>query len=526
MKIFSMLLLILVFYSFTKTKIYYYDKCDSSFTSIIEALKSVGVTQVSVNCIKHIAKLNSIENEDLIYLNNWSFQVYIDPEVNEYLLNLLKIGKLVSYIDNYLPIEEIKTNFLNTDDFYGRRNSLMSMCEYFLKNSYMKTPFIAVLLAILDYTNNFGKIKYCQGFENYRGKTVTEISLEDLKKLNPSKCTIGCLEWKGEEAEKLLKLYLEGSKGNNNLNIEQVTLAEAKMIVNDFLNGGKRREYYDNWNQIIEWRHPRYSDHSAEVYAKLFADINSICDCWCPKSGQVDKIYKIMTESQYSSDEKNKIVKLKEKVYKLTKDLFGIEITFDNELETIVNLPYGKISIKIFDNIKFEKKGLINYVIENNKLKKFDLKYTIDIIDDLLMDLKDALKGKFHILSLKDIYKKMEKSINNANINMNYIFPFTLEYAVIFTSKLDYYTEYNSGVIYTITFNENNLIQEIVKKLIKANMFSEFLLKALELIGDGFTIFLDFLKTNSEAFSLLSIILIIIGVGITLSTGIPVPVPI
>ena len=43
------------------------------------------------------------------------------------------------------------------------------MSEYLLENSNMKTPFIAALLAILDYTNNFGKIKYCEGKENYRG---------------------------------------------------------------------------------------------------------------------------------------------------------------------------------------------------------------------------------------------------------------------------------------------------------------------------------------------------------------------
>ena len=99
---------------------------------------------------------------------------------------------------------------------------------------------------------------------------------------------------------------------------------------------------------------------------------------------------------------------------------------------------------------------------------------------------------------------------------------------VIFTSKLDYYTEYTSGVIYTITFNDNNLIEEIVKNLVKENIFAEFLIKALVFVKDGLKIFLDFLKTNSEAFSLLSIILAIIAVGLSIVTGgvFPVPIPI
>ena len=123
----------------------------------------------------------------------------------------------------------------------------------------------------------------------------------------------------------------------------------------------------------------------------------------------------------------------------------------------------------------------------------------------------------------------MEKSINNANININYYFPFTLEYAVIFSSKLDYYTKYNSGVIYNITFNENDLIEEIVKKLIIANIFPEFFLKALEYVKNGLKIFLDFIKTNNkEAFYLFSIILTIICIGLAFATGgaFPVIVPI
>ena len=52
------------------------------------------------------------------------FDKYLCPEIDKYLLNLLKQGKLISYIDKYLPIEEIKRNFENTDDFYQNKNIL------------------------------------------------------------------------------------------------------------------------------------------------------------------------------------------------------------------------------------------------------------------------------------------------------------------------------------------------------------------------------------------------------------------
>jgi len=49
---------------------------------------------------------------------------------------------------------------------------------------------------------------------------VTQISLKDLKELKASDCRIGCLEWKGEDAKKLLEFYLEEGKGSSKLNME------------------------------------------------------------------------------------------------------------------------------------------------------------------------------------------------------------------------------------------------------------------------------------------------------------------
>ena len=352
----------------TKTRIYYYDKCDPSYTSFIDAIKSVGIKGSSTLHIKGIAKLNSVQEEDFIYVKNWyPFELYFDPKVNDYLLNLLKNGKLISYIDNYLPLEEIKRNFEVIDDFYETKNVLSIMCSYILENSDMKSPFIAAILGILDYTKNFGIFHYCDRKPEFFGKSVLDISLKELKELNPKSASIGCFEWKDEDAQKLIQLYLEESKGNDKLDINQIALAEAKMIVNDYLNNKKRKNKYDKWNDIIEWKDEQFYDHPAKYYALGFTDLYDSCRAWCPSDTTIDKIYNIIIESKKDSEQKkSKIIKLKEKVYKLTKNLFGVEISYTKELEVAnINLPYGEISIKIFNDIKFEKKR--NYQIYYRK---------------------------------------------------------------------------------------------------------------------------------------------------------------
>ena len=523
MKISLIFIFSLIFNTFSETKIYYYDKCDSSYTSFIDAIKSVGVTLTYSSTLYHIAKLNSIEKENFYYvIDYYPFKAHFDQEVNDYLLKLLKAGKLISYIDNYLPIEEIKKNFKNEDDFYGTKDALMTICEYLLENSYMKAPFIAALLAIIDYTQKFGKLEYYK--EN--PISITEISLNELNNSNKYIYKLGCFEWEGEDAKKLVELYLEESQGKDKIEMKQIILAEAKMIVNYLLTNDGAKYDYDYWNDIVEKKNDKYTEsvyYSAKIFAQ--ANIYTSCDCWCPKSGVIDKIYKIMTESNHS-EERKKTVELKERVFQLTKDLFGYEINFTGEMEGEIVAPYGKISIKIFEKIKFEKKGYIKYIIENNELKKIDFNTNIDIIDNIISKIKDALNGKIQLLSLNEINKKMEKSISNANIYVNYIFPFTLEYAVIFTSKLDGYSEGETGVIYTITYNKNKLLEEVLKNLWKENIFSDLFAKALDFLTDGYEKLLDFLRENADAFSLINILMIIISLGLAFVTGGATPLPI
>ena len=522
MKVSLLFIFISIFNVFSITRIYYYDKCDPSYISFMDAKKSVGIIEWTFLHLNSIAKLNSVQKENVICIKDkFPFNQYLCPEVDKFLLNLLKKGKLISYIDKYLPIEEINRNFENTDDFYQNKNILATMSSYFLKNSKMKTPFIAAILGILDYTQNFGKLQNYGQYSEFGGKIVTQISIKDLKELNTSYYKIGCLEWEGEDAKKLLGLYLEASKKDNKLNMEQVALAEAKMIVDDLLTNEKRKREYERWNDIIEWKHERYHDHPAKFYALDFLGLSRSCRVRCPDQNTIDKIYKIITESSDYSEKKKKIIEFKEKVYKMTNDLFGAKITFSEELVAEkIYLPYAEISLKLLHNIKFEKKGIINYIIENNEIKSIDFSFNIDIIDSILNKLKDALKGKFQLISLRTLYKKMEQSINSAYIYLNYIFPSTIELIIKFSSKVDIDTEQDSVVIYTITLKQQNLCAEVVPNLSYENVLKEALSKAYIFIQEGYEKVLEFLKSNYfKEYSLINLLLILIGLGIAGVTG-------
>ena len=150
------------------------------------------------------------------------------------------------------------------------------------------------------------------------------------------------------------------------------------------------------------------------------------------------------------------------------------------------------------------------------------------MMDTILNQIEEALKGKFQIVSLNDLNKKMQRSIVNANVYMNYIFPSTIEFVVKFSSKFDINFEHASVVIYTITLKERNLCREVVQNLVQKNVFSEALSKAYIFIQEGIEKVLEFLKDNFfNIYSLLNLLLILIGLGIAGVTGVPVvPIPI
>lgn len=86
------------------------------------------------------------------------------------------------------------------------------------------------------------------------------------KELNVEKCKIGCLNWKEEKAKKLMNLYLEESNGNDEITIEQVILAESKMIANEL----KTSSTYEDWNNRTEYKNWRYDNFSKNFCLFIF----------------------------------------------------------------------------------------------------------------------------------------------------------------------------------------------------------------------------------------------------------------
>ena len=301
-----MIIFNLIALSFSINKIYYYEKCKSTYTEVDEALMSIGVYPRS-SYKEHIANLNGFPD---FHLNKNIYDpIEIPPEIDNQLLNLLKEGKLISYIDYYLPLSEIEKNFKKAKGLSEIKDELKIMCLYFLENSEIKTPFIAALLANINELKGFGKLRDFSEESEFYNKIVTEISLKKLKEFSFKKSSskIGCLSWKDQKADDLVELYLDETNGNEKIEIEYVVIAEARMIIKELIFN-KKSLYYD-WSNRTECRNMLYFNSSADVFANIYASNYGLEDNEISK-----KIYKIMTESENDSQELYILSEMKKRV--------------------------------------------------------------------------------------------------------------------------------------------------------------------------------------------------------------------
>ena len=496
---------------FCKTKLYFFEKCDSSYTSFKNALNSIGV----LPCLKYvlkIAKYNSVNYPDKMDYN-YNFG---DPVLDEYLLNLLKNGKLISYIDSYLSLSQIKENFNNESEFSETKNSLLIFYEYFIKKTDIKSPFIAGLLTVIHHYNNFGKINFFSG----ESKSIMDIPKEEWTKLSNIK-TLGCLNWKDEKINNLINLYLEESKGNDKITMNQIILAETKMIVNQL----EKSSFYDMWNTKIEFKDKDSCEPSPKSYVIFFTRVTDLSSYAFDNTYK--KIFKIMTEiNEKTENSKGSLIyKLQERVKELTKNLFGFQITFTDDYTAYIILPNGKLEIKLFTNIKIEKEGFIKYIIENNKIIKKEFSSANNNIDKLIDRIVESLKGKMKIFSFNEFNSKIEKLIKNGNIYMGYDFlTNSLEYTFIFTDKIADNIQYNEGVTYKFTFNKFGLddqkviMKEVVSTIesVAGQIISYYFKQYMEQLGSFFQV----LKENIfNIFTLTNISFIIIRIIIWAASG-------
>lgn len=87
------------------------------------------------------------------------------------------------------------------------------MCEFILEKTDIKTPYIAALLGLINYSDYCGMYitdtwSYMLGGEKF--KSVSDISLMELNDMDTSFMEIGCLRWFSDKTIKaLINYYLE-----------------------------------------------------------------------------------------------------------------------------------------------------------------------------------------------------------------------------------------------------------------------------------------------------------------------------
>ena len=167
-------------------------------------------------------------------------------------------------------------NIQNSGQFGNKSDALIKIGELLFKKGYKKA-FIAGLLANIYHEGNFGYFessKYVKkpgakpGYlkimdekydyaNKYSGKCVTQVSLKELKNLinelqnnnwKNGKFGLGVIQWTGGRTDSLVNLYLEVANGNDYINMDQVILAEGKMIISE-LNSNQYKNIYENWKE-------------------------------------------------------------------------------------------------------------------------------------------------------------------------------------------------------------------------------------------------------------------------------------
>ena len=247
----------------------YYPACSSSYTSIVDALNSIGVDSSLTNR-KAIAALNGISG----YSGT--------AEQNIELLNKLKKGVLIksnSGSSDPTPSTPTSTNAMikkieNSSKYSAAKKKTMSIIGTLLFNEGYEASFVAGILGNIYHEGNIGMfesstyisnpsaepqyLKYMDDLYSYRtkysGKCVTDVSMSELSKLmeklkaknwKEGKFGLGCVQWTGSRTYSLVQLYLKECGNSNKITLEQATAAEGKMVIQEF--SGSYKNIYTQW---------------------------------------------------------------------------------------------------------------------------------------------------------------------------------------------------------------------------------------------------------------------------------------
>ena len=247
----------------------YYPACASHYSSIVDALQSIGVDSNKSNRSK-IAAANGI--------NNYSGTA----EQNIALLKLLKQGKLIkpnsgsdpTPTPTPTPSKDISISKLVNHPKFSSKGETLSIIGNILVNRGYEGSFIAGVLANIFHEGAIGKfesshyisnpsaepqyLRYMDELYDYRnkysGKIITQVSMNELGEVlnklrkaswKKGKFGLGCVQWTGSRTFDLFKLYLKENNYADRITLDQATAAEGKMIISELRGGYKY--VYDQW---------------------------------------------------------------------------------------------------------------------------------------------------------------------------------------------------------------------------------------------------------------------------------------
>ena len=243
----------------------YYPACASHYSSIVDALQSIGVDSSKSNRSK-IAAANGISNYDG------------SAEQNIALLKLLKQGKLIKPggdpTPSPTPSKDISISKLVNHPKFSSKGETLSIIGNILVNRGYEGSFIAGVLANIFHEGAIGKfessayitnpsaepqyLRYMDELYDYRNKysnkIITQVSMNELGNVlnqlrkaswKKGKFGLGCVQWTGSRTYDLFKLYLKENNYGDRITLDQATSAEGKMIITELR--GNYQHVYNQW---------------------------------------------------------------------------------------------------------------------------------------------------------------------------------------------------------------------------------------------------------------------------------------
>ena len=198
--------------------------------------------------------------------------------VSFFILNMIYTYNYNSFLSDSLELsaQEIIKNLKESNEFKERKDLLINVAEEFLNLKY-EVSFVSGILGNIVHEGSYGLFEDSTYTENnlknkpnylkimdekydynkkYSAKNIINVNLKEinnlLEKLKEKKWTegkfgLGCVQWTGERTYNLVKLYLKQNGGKEKIDMNQVILAENKMILNELQ--GEFKYIYNNWKK-------------------------------------------------------------------------------------------------------------------------------------------------------------------------------------------------------------------------------------------------------------------------------------